>query len=149
MIIPKEQREKFWRRVDKSSNCWNWTGTQTPKGYGQLWWKKNWRAHRFVWLLTHGYLFPELNVCHRCDNRACVNPAHLFLGTHRDNRDDCVAKDRHYHKLTERQALMIIRMYSTGRYGKRELARMFNVVYGTVWQILDGMTWAHLDKEGE
>ena len=141
MIIPKEQREKFWSKVDKSGECWVWTGTLTPKGYGQLWWKKNWRAHRFVWLLTYNYLFPELNVCHRCDNRACVNPAHLFLGTHKDNRVDCVLKDRHYHKLTKRHVRLLRKMHDTGKYGKRELARIFGVAYGTAWQILDNRIW--------
>lgn len=87
---------RFWLRVeDNPGGCWNWTSTMKPNGYGHYSTHPDqWLAHRFAYTATYGPIPDGLFVCHTCDNRRCVRPAHLFLGTHDDNMRDMVAKKR-------------------------------------------------------
>jgi HNH endonuclease len=86
--------DRFWKYVKKENNCWLWTGA-TAKGYGDLQvGDKRQRAHRISWMLHRGKIPKGMFVCHKCDNPPCVNPAHLFLGTNRDNILDCHLKGR-------------------------------------------------------
>ena len=86
--------ERFLNKVDKTSNpngCWEWTAFKNKDGYGRF---TKYMAHR--WAAEHigNMSLNNLNVCHSCDNPGCVNPAHLFLGTHTDNMRDKVSKGR-------------------------------------------------------
>ena len=90
--------DKFWSRVDKSGECWNWTSSCTKAGYGQIQARKVHPApilaHRVSWILTFGPIPPGGHVLHRCDNPPCVNPDHLFIGDQRTNNSDRTAKGR-------------------------------------------------------
>lgn len=91
-------RKKFWSRIEKGDRCWEWTAGCTAAGYGQLQARKINKApmlaHRVSWELRHGPIPHRLHVLHKCDNPACVRPAHLFLGTQRDNNLDRDRKGR-------------------------------------------------------
>ena len=90
---------RFWKYADRSGQCWTWTGTKS-QAYGALSASipgerpRRIMAHRISWRLHHGDIPPRILVLHKCDNRICVNPDHLFLGNHRDNRQDCEQKGR-------------------------------------------------------
>lgn len=88
------QIENFWSKVNKTSTCWEWSAS-CSNGYGSCSFQgKPWRAHRLSYTLTYGEIPSGMLVCHKCDNPACVNPEHLFLGSHKDNFQDMVAKGR-------------------------------------------------------
>lgn len=95
--------QRFWRKTMprlSDGGCIPWIGTKDRCGYGRFLTNgKKIPAHRFVWTLKNGPIPKGLFVCHKCDNPACVNPDHLFLGTHTDNVRDCMAKGRKYYPV--------------------------------------------------
>ena len=82
---------------EPNSGCILWTGAVARRGYGKLRVKNRvTAAHRVAYELAHGPVPPGMFVCHRCDVPSCINPAHLFAGTHQQNMDDMTAKRRRF-----------------------------------------------------
>lgn len=144
--------------VDSESECWNWTGSKRG-GYGRLvigsrtsGTRKSVSAHRLSHELFIGQIPEGLEVCHRCDNRACVNPDHLFAGTKQENMDDREAKGRNNpprgekngsSKLTEKDVISMRRLRASG-WIYSEIARRFGVCKKTAMQACKGEIWAHV-----
>lgn len=96
MSLYEDAVRRFWPQVNKTETCWLWTGSvYGSNSYGQMWTgEKAIGAHRLSWEIHHGTIPAGQLVLHRCDTPTCVNPAHLVLGTHRDNMADMVRKGR-------------------------------------------------------
>lgn len=143
--------ERFWAKVDKTGDCWNWTSV--GKRYGQFSvGGKLLLAHRVSWSLSNGPIPDGLHVLHRCDNGKCVNPEHLFLGTHFDNMRDKVSKGRHAPsigskngcaKLTERDVSTIRSLVAAGYLGQ-DCAKLWGVSGAAVSLITLRKKWKHV-----
>ncbi len=147
---------RFWTHVDCSGGpeaCWLWTGYIGENGYGIASIKgKGYKAHRVSYFIEHGRIENDRSVLHRCDVRACVNPAHLFLGTPKDNSQDAVRKGRNTKlygeengraKLTRATVLAIRRLCKRGVYQKT-VAKQFGVSEATVSYVINGGRWGKL-----
>lgn len=138
--------ELFWSKVDASGECWLWVGTLNRRGYGHFPTGKrhglSHTAHRSSWIIHHGPIPEGLHVLHRCDNPSCVNPDHLFLGTHRDNMKDMKEKGRAKGpaKLTETQ----VRGIRSDTRTHRAIAKDYGITYALVGKIKRKETWKHL-----
>lgn len=171
----KTVEERFWSKVDEDGpvclgrgKCWTWIAGKNPKGYGifgviggfgeQL-------AHRISYRLLVDDIPNGLLVCHHCDNPPCVNPKHLFLGTHVDNANDMVKKGRQscrgftghatnwnsacgekhgMAKLTENDVLSIRSQFSKGGITQIELGRIFGVTKLQIHNIVHRKRWKHI-----
>jgi hypothetical protein len=146
---PKPSREeRFWSKVDRSGDCWNWIGGKNRDGYGSFYFNgQTINSSRVAYILTSGEIEPGLVVCHSCDNRACCNPDHLFLGTQAENIADMERKGRRgaikgeshpRAKITDAQVSEMRQLYASGGYSLRELGRMFDVHHSYVGKLVNG-----------
>jgi hypothetical protein len=148
--------ERFEPYVDRSAGptgCWPWLGHRVTSGYGRLVFRRqNLGAHRIAWELYDGSSPGELDVLHRCDNPPCCNPRHLFLGTHRDNMVDKVAKGRSNApvgarnagaKLTD-EAVTLIRAEAAAGVRVKALAASFGVTPECIQNVIARRTWRHV-----
>lgn len=145
--------ERFWAKALVGDGCWDWAGSLMPNGYGQMSvipWPKKEYAHRIAFTLTNGLVPEGMDVCHSCDNRRCVRPSHLWLGTRADNLQDMVRKGRStmgarnsQAKLRTKDVLAILAASAAGE-SKHQLAASFGVAPGHITQILSGRRWGHV-----
>ena len=162
---------RFWSKVNKGgpNECWLWTGAKTGAGYGNLDLNgRNLLAHRVAWMIHNGGITRGLCACHTCDTPLCVNPAHLFLGTHAENALDKQRKGRcnsprggrngsRLHpekrprggahgcaKLTADQVVEIRTLYAAGRVCHQQLSAQFGVSRTTIHLIVRRKTWNHI-----
>jgi len=161
---------RYWKHVDKSGpdECWLWNAS-LRNGYGQFNTgvsRHMIKAHRIAYFLGYGVDPGPLLVCHTCDVRACQNPAHLFLGTHKDNLRDAALKGRmphgdthhsHRHpeavihgeqirqsKLKEADVLRIRALYASGAFTQEEIAAEFGVARSNISRIVNRKEWTHV-----
>jgi hypothetical protein len=144
---------KMQANIKPVGDCWEWQGQVMANGYGVVFYDGRKRlAHRVMYELTHGPVDNGLFCCHRCDNPRCVNPKHIFLGTHKENMADMDSKGRrraakgerqHKAKLTDGEVLEIRRLYAAG-VTITEIARRFPVTPASIGAIVHGRTWRHL-----
>lgn len=165
-------KDRFMAKVEIQENgCWLWQGAKGKKGYGMFSMGPKYKpdgsrrntmvgAHRASYLLFKGEI-PEhdsyhgLCVLHKCDNPACVNPDHLFLGTNEDNVHDMDAKGRRVNGpsygsahgnsvLNEKQVLEIMELLKARKPTQKEIAKMYGVANTTINHIATGRLWSHL-----
>jgi hypothetical protein len=145
--------DRLAEKTIHSDGCHVWTGARVPRGYGYIndvsgGRKKALRVHRVAWELVNGPIPEGLSVLHACDNRLCVNPAHLSLGTAADNTADMIAKgrmavgERRTHKLTEEDVYNI--RWLRGVLFQKEIAAIFGVHPQTIDRIQNGRRWKHV-----
>lgn len=148
--IPPETR--FWEKVKKTDACWLWTAALDKKGYGSIGvGNRHVKAHRFSYTIHRGEIPDGMLVCHHCDNPACVNPDHLFLGTADDNNKDRCNKGRGAigeksgaAKLSESDVIYIRDELKNHRKGIRSMAREMGVTHTTIRQIVNRVIWKHI-----
>lgn len=141
--------QRFWSKVRKTDKCWIWTaGIRNLSGYGQFWFQgRSVLAHRFSFALARGPLPDSDILLHSCDNRLCVNPEHLSIGTHDQNVRQAVERNRtshgeahHNHLLTEDQVIEIRQALKQGEF-QRAIAERFGISQITVSNIKTEKTW--------
>lgn len=153
MIFTKEIKRKFLSNISKEdlsnfNNCWNWLGSTRGKGYGQFG-SSNWTtryAHILSWMMFTNIPIDYMNVLHSCDNRLCVNPRHLWLGTQEENNQDTAIKNRTKKGdespvsfLSFEQVKEIRNKYKTGNFSQKELAIQFQCSSWWIYKIVNNL----------
>lgn len=157
-VSPINKKYCSWECLEKNydvteKGCWEWKGSLTHYGYPQV--NRNGKVH-----LLHRVFFEKFrrkvpkNLCvlHMCDNRCCINPLHLFLGTKKDNTQDMIKKGRcgslkgeksGKSKLTEEQVREIRKLRDTG-YSFHKLSKIFEITSQAIWAICVRKNWKHV-----
>ena len=141
----------FWTKIQITKDCWSWIGSRNSWGYGTLRLNREYlRAHRVMWEFINGEIPNGLFVCHRCDNPPCVNPAHLFLGTNRENMQDAKAKgrttqgERHPCAVLTERKVRRIRALANDGVGPTKIGEMFGIQMKNASLIIRGKSWRHI-----
>lgn len=160
---PQSLADRLWKRVDTTAGpagCWQWQGGTNTNGYGQIRREPFGNAlrgiktttHRIAWELTYGAIPEGMYVCHCCDNPLCVNPAHLWLGTHAENLADMKAKGRAARgdrsgtaKLKSDQVQIIRKILDSGHCTRSDLANLLQVSTSTIDNVIRRKTWEHIN----
>lgn len=165
--LTENDTARFWAKVNKDGpvpehaphlgQCWVWTASVGSHGYGQFSiLDQPFVTHRFSWMIHNGPIQSGLCVLHRCDNRPCINPDHLFLGTKKDNTKDMYKKGRQNSqapkgtqngnsKLTEDEVREIRDLYATGLFTFKQLAERFSLnERSAIGHIVHRRNWKHV-----
>lgn len=147
--------------VNNETQCWEWCGAMNPAGYGNVRYKDEYTSsHRLSYILHYGDIKNKLWVLHKCDNRKCVNPEHLFLGTAKDNTQDMIKKNRQpdfetlcknrssgekngRSKLTLEMVRKIRILCKEKTLSLPEIGRLFDITKNTIWAIKHNKIWKH------
>lgn len=156
--LSEKDAARFWSKVKVGNpdECWEWTAHKNNTGYG-IFGLGNGKflASRISWTVKYGPIEKGMCVCHKCDNPACVNPSHLFLGTIMENVHDKMRKGRYVKgliyrgesnksaKLTEKDILEIRTLYDNG-ISTRKIAVKFKVGASTIWSACKRVSWSHV-----
>ncbi|QNN97391.1 HNH endonuclease [Serratia phage SALSA] len=148
-MITLEERLEAGSRVNEATGCIEWQGAKHHSGYGVITIKrKAKRAHRVAYEVAYGEIPKGKLLCHTCDNKLCINPAHLIPGTHKENMQDMVAsgkslKGTKHHKAVLNEDLVREIRYATGTH--QEIADRFGVSKSNVGFIRRRETWTHVN----
>ncbi len=145
--------DRFWNKAKREGECLIWQGCKR-NGYGIYVFatpvREEWGAHRLAYTLAKGEIPPGINVLHKCDTPLCIEPTHLFLGTHRDNVIDKVSKQRQTKgedvntSLLKEADVREIRKLLAADISIHRIARLFVVTNATILNIQNGKTWKHV-----
>ena len=151
----KENIEKrLLSKSERVGECLLWTGRKIWSGYGTIGIRSHSTAvHRVAYKMWNGDIPKGMYVLHKCDIRHCIEPSHLYLGTHHDNMKDMVERDRQYHPLGElhkmskfkdENILEIRALYASGKYSQADLSRKYEVCGPCIHNIVKRKSWKHL-----
>lgn len=136
----------------KFDGCWNWGAAKNRLGYGKFAdGKGGWvLAHRAMWMNVNGAVTDGKEVCHKCDNPSCVNPDHLFVGTHQENMSDCKSKGRAVGHRGSKNGMAKLSLedvveIKNSSLASRILADKYGVSYSLIRHIKTGKKWAHVN----
>lgn len=150
-------KSKLLSRIKYENDCWLWTGSVNDDGYGNIWIGKSCKkTHRVSYILFKGDIPDKMCVCHKCDKRSCINPEHLWIGTHKDNMNDMVnkgrtlyAEQRKNNKIPRALYLEIVNKYLSGQR-QTQLAKEYNCHSTTIWNAIHKIVPINkIDLKGE
>lgn len=160
-VDEREQlKQKLLSRMVKAdgpldTQCWIWTWGQDGAGYGHVWWKgKVWGTHRLSYIVFVGPIPPNLDCLHHCDDKACIRPNHLYLGTDLDNVNDRIRRGRSKHyvgeahcsaTLTEVEVSHIKFLALEEQLSLSQIGELYGTTYGNVFMIKKGLSWKHVE----
>ena len=156
-MLPSTSIDKFflWVNYSASNGCWEWTGSKDGGGYGMAFVDGVMvKSHRYSWEYYFGSIPSGLWVLHKCDNPACINPEHLFLGTNGDNMKDKVKKERQSRLFGDKNGRCVMtkdlvielrQLYASGKFSYRDLVGRFNISQTQVARIIKKESWLWVD----
>jgi len=156
MEISEKDRVRFWKKVDKSDDCWLWKAGRFSRGYGGFQMRNtNCIAHRISWIIANGPIPAGQCVLHSCDNPPCVRPDHLWLGSQLENIADRDRKgrwrgsgrrgqDMPMAKLSDAEVIEIRKRYAVGDVMQKDLAAEYKISKTQMHVILHRKQWTHL-----
>ena len=160
VIFTEREIERFWDKVSKSEGCWNWIASKYPCGYGAInIRRKCFGAHRMSWLIHHGDIPDDCEVCHYCDDPSCVRPDHLYVATHAQNIKDMHSKGRgvyspnfppppkgelNWKSRFKTEDILEMRSLSERGVSQRNIAILFKTSHPVIGRIIRRESWSHV-----